>query len=211
MGDFIWTEDVLRWTRCAAAASEYYPRLASRIAAYLPPSASVLDAGCGAGQLSMALSPYVKRIVALDRSALALSGLAGCPGNVLPLEADAFAYEPENRFDALLLCYFAHPDEFMQLSRLCRGKAFLVCDAARSAAYEETLTRHNILFCKECFSLRLDQPLRSLEDARAYAARYGRPLAKRSENQEFPYRDSILREMALLRYSCGGRHEEALQ
>ena len=207
MGNFSWTEDSLRWMQDAAAYGDYYERLAGWIKAYLPASARVLEAGCGTGALSRALAPWVASVTALDVSALALEGLlSDRPANVHPVVADAFAYKPKLPFDALLLCYFARPSEFLRLSPLCRGTAILICDAGRSPAYEAALTAQGIPFDRSLFSLRLDQPLRSYEDAGAYATHYGRTdAAVRQDDPVFPYLYEITRNMALLCYPCGGQ------
>jgi len=206
MGNFSWTKDSLRWMRDAAAYGDYYERLAGWIKSYLPASSRVLDAGCGTGALSRALAPWADSVTALDTSAPALQGLmADRPPNVCPVVADAFSYKPARPFDVLLLCYFAHPDEFLRLSHLCQGAVILICDEERSAAYEAALTAHGIPFDKSLLSLRLDQPLRSYEEAKAYAAHYKRSeAARRQDDAAFPYLYEITRNMALLRYPCGG-------
>lgn len=196
----------MRWMCDAAGESGYFEALALKLAPYLDAEARVLELGCGTGALALALSPYVKSVTALDASALALSALKEYPANVLPVCADAFSYAPETPFDTMLLCYFSRPDELMQLSRLCHGQALLICDAQRSAAFELFLLDKGIAFEAERFSLPFDQPLRSREEARAYVAYYNRPMAAYTGDARFPYRDAINRNMALLRYDCGGLH-----
>ena len=195
----------MRWMQDAAACGDHYERLAGWIKDCLPASSRVLDAGCGTGALSRALAPWVESVTALDSSALALEALmADRPSNVYPVEADAFSFEPAQPFDVLLLCYFARPDEFLQLSYLCRGTVILICDEGRSPAYETALRASGIPFEKSLLSLRLDQPLRSHEDAEAYAAHYKRSAAaRRQDDTTFPYLYEITRNMARLCYASG--------
>lgn len=204
MGDFIWTEESLRWLHDAAEQSGYYEALAARLAPWLRPGDRVLELGCGTGALAVALSPHVQSVTALDSSARALSALTERPANVFPVCADAFSYVPDAPFDALLLCYFARPDEFIALSRLCRGTVLLLCDTRRSKAYRQALRTSGVPFAAERFSLAFDQPLRSEEAALAYAVHYGRPSARFTGDADFPYRDEITRDITLLRYPAGG-------
>lgn len=196
----------MRWMLDAADYGDYFERLAGWILARMPASPRVLDAGCGTGALGRALAPQVKSVTALDASALALAALmADHPANLSPVVADAFSYEPAQPFDVLLLCYFARADEFLRLTRLSRGTAILVCDDARSAAYEAALTARGVPFDRSRLSLRFDQPLRSRADALAYAAHYKRSTApRRQDDPTFPYLCEITRNMALLCYACGG-------
>ncbi len=61
-----WTPDTIRFLRDAAANSDYYQQIARRAAACFPRSARVCDAGCGLGELSLALLPYCRHVTAVD-------------------------------------------------------------------------------------------------------------------------------------------------
>ncbi|MDO4572455.1 MAG: methyltransferase domain-containing protein [Clostridia bacterium] len=206
MGDFLWTPDAVRWMRDAAAKSGYYQRLAGRILPYLPPQARLLDAGCGTGELARALAPHAACVTAMDVSAPALDALRDCPDNVRPLLADAFRHEPEEPYDALLLCYFARPGEFLKLSRLSRGPVCLVCDRKRRDDYARRLEAADLSWREERFRLRFDQPLRTREEALRYAAHYALPPGsiRRSGDAEFGYAIRKTRDIALMCYEAGG-------
>ena len=57
----IWTEESIAFLRDAAAMSDYYRVIAGKIAPHLPENAHVCDAGCGIGELSIALAPYCRQ------------------------------------------------------------------------------------------------------------------------------------------------------
>ena len=70
---FQWNAEKVRFMEDAAAWGDFHARLAAELAPYLPRDGHVCDAGCGTGHLALALSPYVKRVTAVDVSAQALA------------------------------------------------------------------------------------------------------------------------------------------
>ena len=70
-----WTEESIAFLRDAAAMNRYYETIAERIAPQLPENAHVCDAGCGIGELSLALKPYCRHVTAVDADALAIKTL----------------------------------------------------------------------------------------------------------------------------------------
>ena len=73
---FQWNEEKLRFMEDAAAWGDFHARLAATLAPYLPGDGHICDAGCGTGHLSLALSPYVRQVTAVDVSGEALALLA---------------------------------------------------------------------------------------------------------------------------------------
>ena len=67
---FEWNADKVRFMEDAAAWGDFHARLAAALAPYL--EGRICDAGCGTGHLSLALSPYVKQVTAVDVSASAI-------------------------------------------------------------------------------------------------------------------------------------------
>ena len=63
---FEWNADKVRFMEDAAAWGDFHARLAAALAPYL--GGRICDAGCGTGHLSLALSPYVKQVTAVDVS-----------------------------------------------------------------------------------------------------------------------------------------------
>jgi len=87
-----WLPETIAFYRTAAAHSDYYRHLAERISAHLPPNAHVCDAGCGLGELSLALLPFCGRVTAVDRAAAPMEDLrcraAGLSGHFTPEAAE---------------------------------------------------------------------------------------------------------------------------
>ena len=70
-----WTDESIAFLRDAAAMNRYYETVAERIAPQLPENAHICDAGCGIGELSLALKPYCHHVTAVDADALAIKTL----------------------------------------------------------------------------------------------------------------------------------------
>jgi len=111
---------------------------ASYVAAAVPAGADVLDLGCGAGRLAMALAARGHRVVGVDISPAMLAGVA-----VPVVAADAAAIRLRHRFGAVVLASYLvnHPT---------LGGAFLDTCAAHVAPegsvivqrYDEQWVRH---------------------------------------------------------------------
>ena len=92
-----WTPDILRFMEDADRLSPYFRDLARLAATQCPRGGRVLDAGCGMGQLSLALAKHAGHIDAVDRSEQAIAHLSEearrCGAtNVHPHCADMFAW-----------------------------------------------------------------------------------------------------------------------
>ena len=220
-----WSPDAIRFMQDAASHSKYHRRLAARIAPHLPPHASVCDAGCGLGDLSVALAPLCGHVTAVDRAPAPIAALRArkLPENMQVLCADIFTLE--QRFDAMVFCYFGRIEEILRLSsRLCRETVAVVkrCERVslfsmrptpsehRVAAEAEALLRERgIAFHSEPLTLELGQPFRSLDDAERFFALYDRSgtppdrdeIAERlqqTDDAQFPLYLPAIRRMELL-------------
>lgn len=92
-----WTPDILRFMEDADRLNPYFRDLARLAATQCPRGGRVLDAGCGMGQLSLALAKHAGHIDAVDRSEQAIAHLSEearrCGAtNVHPHCADMFAW-----------------------------------------------------------------------------------------------------------------------
>ncbi len=98
----------------------YYERMESsgddklKITKFLSDGDSVLDVGAGGGVLAdllLSLFPNM-HITALDQSDTAVERLNALtkkyPGRLSVVQADFFAFEPENPFDAVVFCSSLH-------------------------------------------------------------------------------------------------------
>ena len=70
-----WTPDIVRFMEDADRLSPYFGQLAAIAATHCPRGGRVLDAGCGMGQLSLALAGHAGHVDAVDRSADAIAHL----------------------------------------------------------------------------------------------------------------------------------------
>lgn len=193
-----WTTGTIRFMRDAAAHSTYYQDIARRAAAYFPPSARVCDAGCGLGELSLALLPYCAHVTAVDL----------CPGPIAdlcarltpeqrtrlePVCGDILTHPPARQYDAMIFCLFGSMEEILAIARTqCRGAVIAVkrdygfhrftaggrdLERYSADASEALLRRLGIPYQAERFETGLDQPFRSLEDAETFFRTYNPELS----------------------------------
>lgn len=220
-----WSPDAMRFMRDAASRSDYHKRLAAHIAPHLPPDADVCDAGCGMGDLALALAPHCKTVTAVDRASAPIEALRArpLPHNLRTSCTDIFTLE--QRFDAMVFCYFGRMQEILDVSaRLCRKTVVVVKRRERTRLFSvrPTPTEHRVAeqaeiflrergipFQSECLALELGQPFRSVEEAERFFALYNRadaPISRAEllrrlqlrDDAEFPYYLPALRQMVLL-------------
>lgn len=215
---FYWDEERVRFMEDAAAWGDFHARLAAALAAGLPPEGHICDAGCGTGHLSLALSPYVRQVTAVDVSQQALSLLAdNCrKRNVTNIDircGDIHSLPPTEPYDAMVFCFFGHMEEILAISAAqCRGTVLAVMrnDAAhrfsaaqpaiRHGGYprgREVLTARGIPFHAYEMELPMGQPFRSLADARRFFELY------RRDGDDTPITDEFLHQ----RLTATGRED----
>jgi SAM-dependent methyltransferase len=212
----IWTEESIAFLRDAAAMSDYYRVIAGKIAPHLPENAHVCDAGCGIGELSIALAPYCRHVTAVDADELAVKTLESHrPERVAARCGDIEALAPDKPYDAMVFCLFGRTEDALGIAgRQCRGKIFLVkrdyshhrFSAGKISLGEYTagntesvLRERGIPYTLERFSAEFGQPFRSIEEAERFFALYNRSesetLSAREiearltagPSEEFPY------------------------
>lgn len=190
-----WTETAIRYLNDAVRMNNWYETVASKIAPLLPPDGTVCDAGCGTGFLSLALSPYAKRVTAIDAEPLAVTSLAKrCLAsgidNIVPVIGDIDACPPKEPYDAMVFCYFGSTEDVLRLAKAqCRGRVFII--RRNYAAHRFTLKKtprtgvtaadetaffrsHRIPFTSETFTVEMGQPFRTIEDAVSFFRLYRR-------------------------------------
>ena len=110
--------------------------------------------------------------------------------NVTPLCTDVLAYTPPVPFDAMVFCFFGSMEEILAAARRqCRGTVLAVVrddvchrfsGAPRAPGCHSfdaacgVLDAHGIPYTAQRAALDFPQPLRTREDARRFAALYGR-------------------------------------
>lgn len=193
---FRWTDDMIRFMADAAGRTDFHQRLAAELLPWLHPDDAVCDAGCGLGYLSLALSPYVRNVTAVEREQRALAVLerelaARHIENVTPLCADVFTHRPDRPYDAMVFCFFGSMDEILSVAAAqCRGTVIAV--KRDQTDHRFTVTKqplggiHGVdAACRRLEELgipyelkrtafRFDQPFRSWEDARRFFEMYRR-------------------------------------
>ena len=105
----------------ASDYGNYYNELAAFLSGLLDASWTVCDAGCGIGQLSVALSPLVKKVVAIDRSVAATDYMknrisSAAVENVEVLAEDFDNLPAERRFDAMIFNYFGRMEQILDIA-----------------------------------------------------------------------------------------------
>ena len=123
-----WTEDMIRFMEDASAYGDYHRNLAEALLPFLTGTEHICDAGCGLGDLSIALSPVIPQITAVDIKAQAVECLREkCRlrgiGNISILEGDIRLLSPETPYDGMVFCFFGMSEEILEIGKQqCRGR-----------------------------------------------------------------------------------------
>lgn len=160
----------------ASKKSKFYYWIAERIAAYLPPTSRVFNAGGGLGDLAIWLSYHVEEVTVIENDPKAVAVFrARCPQNVVAILGDVHTYAPDKLYDSLVLYGIGGAEETLPVVReISRAKTFVLADRetpdgeADLRELTETLTNAEIPFSFEQFEQEHVQPFRSREDARSY-------------------------------------------
>lgn len=202
----IWNDDMIRFMRDASEYGTYHRALAQHLAPILDPGMHVCDAGCGLGYLSLALSPYVDRITAVEKNPDALAVLEqncrrrnidNITARCSPL-ADAAPVQP---YDAMIFCFFGGIDEILTaVETQCRGSAVIITRNYTTHRFSvgshptgsygygtasARLRELGIPFAEETLALEYGQPLRSLPEARRFYEVYSQDVDKTAITDEF--------------------------
>lgn len=176
MEEFVWTDAHIRWMSDASKKSKFYYWIAERIAAYLPPTARVFNAGGGLGDLAIWISYHVEQVTVIDNDPKAVAAFrARCPQNVIAILGDVLTYAPDKLYDALVLYDIGGAEQILPVVReLSRAKTFLLFP--RETAQQEAVIREltellkaaGVPFSYDAFEQEHIQPFQSREDAQAY-------------------------------------------
>lgn len=210
-----WTNESIAYLRDAAKVNDYYRVIAEKIAAHLPDGAHICDAGCGVGELSLALAALGFRVTAVDTSKAAIDSLRKrAPESVTALCGAVEEIPPQEKYDAMVFCLFGSAEQALSIAQeQCAGKVFLIkrdythhrfspgeLELGRYSASraENVLRARGIAFGSENLRLEFGQPFRSLYAAERFFSLYARgqerfrpeeipaKLEKR-DDAEFPY------------------------
>ena len=185
-----WKAAHIRYMRDASDYGDYHRRLAEKLLPHLPQGGHICDAGCGLGDLTLALSPYFRQITACDVSADALQELRRRvkQERIRLLCGDVRENPPQTPYDGMVFCLFGSPETVLQVaSAQCRGTVCVICREQRARHFSvdeqamhsddpdrwvRLLDRAGVPFYQERFSLSFGQPFRSREDAIHFFALY---------------------------------------
>ena len=185
-----WSKDTIRFMEDASVYGNYHKELTRILLPYLPTHGHVCDAGCGLGHLALELSNVCREVTAVDASADALRGLMTreLPHNLKAKHGDIFSMD--DRYDAMVFCYFGKATEILQLAESGRTDKILVvrrdCGAHSFSkttvlrkdhsinSLKQTLEEHGIPYVCRNISLELGQPFRSMDDALQFFQLYNK-------------------------------------
>ena len=182
----------------ASDYGSYFSELAAFLSGLLDPSWTVCDAGCGIGQLSIALSPLVKKVIAMDRSVAATDFLkkrissAGIR-NVEVLAEDFDNLPTERRFDAMIFNYFGRVEQILDIAaKHCLKRVIIIRKVYRNhrfsfGTYPIEQTVHpldGVNHTESEFSCEFGQPFRSIDDAVRFFELYSRDEDKSVINEK---------------------------
>lgn len=218
---YSWSQDSIRFRMDAAEYTKYDDAIIAQVLPYLTPNAHVCDAGCGLGYTSLALARQCARVTAIDTSREALSVLRqNIAVNQIPnidvVEGDLFSMMPEQKYDAMLFCFFGRLDETLRVAKAqCAGNVFMVKKnwqthrftpgetPLKRFTFQQTLLELEALQipCRaETFPIEMGQPFRSIEDAILFFETYRQEdddaelapervkhLLRKTDSDEFPY------------------------
>lgn len=189
----LWTGDMVRFMKDASEYGSYNRELAALLRPHLNPASHICDAGCGLGYLSLALAPFAGHITAVEINSAANAVLKeNCEKlgvtNITPRLGAIAECTPEEKYDAMVFCFFGGIDEILEISRQqCKGDVFVITrnysthrfsvgqyntgSYGRSTS-QKKLDELGIAYTRQLLDLEFGQPFRSLEDARQFYESY---------------------------------------
>lgn len=201
-----WYDDMIRFMRHASEYGSYNQVLLKKMLPYLTPELHICDAGSGLGYLSLALSPHVQAVTAVEKHPDAAGVLEeNCLhkgiANVRSCCEDMQQHFPEDPYDAMVFCFFGRPEEILQLAKkLCRGRVFVFTRNYRNHRFSAgthasgwdgfpelaaLLRDHGIEAHSETFRVEYGQPFRSWQDARRFFEIYSKDSDKSVITEDF--------------------------
>lgn len=202
----LWHQDMIRFMMDASEYGTYNQELVRRMVPHLNKDVHICDAGCGLGYLSLALAPHVGRVTSVEIHPDPVAVLEeNCRRfgihNVTARCADALTAVPEEKYDAMVFCFFGGIHEILDMARKqCSGTVFVATrnyknhrfsvGTHRTGSYgyessRELLVRKGIPFEEELFSLEFGQPFRNMESVRKFFEEYSQDADRTTITDEF--------------------------
>lgn len=190
-----WTPDMIRFMIDASAYGDYHKHLAEMIFPYFSGAEHICDAGCGLGDLSLALSGRISRITGIDlnprpiailRDHCVMKGIT----NIRAIEGDIRLNPPQIPYDGMIFCFFGRSEEILDIAlQQCRGTVAVIkknysvhrFSVGKYPTGPDGYTRMHALlserripFESRTVSLEFGQPFRCFEDVRTFFNCYSR-------------------------------------
>lgn len=194
-----WYEDMIRFMKDASEYGNYNQILLQKMRPFLMPDMHICDAGSGLGYLSLAMAPHVRQVTAVERHPQAAAVLEeNCLRsgifNVHSRCGDVEHLPPENKYDAMVFCFFGQTQQILRLARQqCRGRVFVFTRNYRNhrfsagthtadwegfPEFQAFLTELGIPYESEAFRAEYGQPFRDWNDARRFFELYSKDSDK---------------------------------
>ena len=201
-----WYSDMIRFMEDASEYGNYYEQLVQKMLPHLSRDAHICDAGSGIGYLSLALSPYVRQVTAVEKHLDAAAVLVrNCSSrkitNVISRCGSIDETAPTEPYNAMVFCFFGGSRQILNLAKQqCSGDVFV---------FTRNYTRHRfsagnlpsgwegypelralleawkIPFRQETFSLEFGQPFRNPSDAKLFFQLYSKDPDKSLLTDDF--------------------------
>ena len=189
---FQWTDESIDWWKRAVPYSDYYKILIRIFREYLSRDETIFDIGCGLGNVSLELSPFVRRIKGFDINERVLNEFKkeiqrrGIDN--ISVSSEKWEKFKEPKCDTVIACSFGimknDLNSFLKIARkqvlvvrgrkedpgmpvLPQGKEY------RAGEEEKYLQEQKIPYYKRIVYAEFGQPLRSREEAVEFVRFYG--------------------------------------
>ncbi len=223
-----WNDQSIKWFENASEYTGYNRKLAEMLKKYIPFGSSLCDIGCGAGLLDFEMADHCSRITCVDVSPEAIAAVQSGAllrgiSNMDTVCADCSTLE--SSWDTVTALFFGGSQFYEKYFRLAKQQFIILVHKTRKgkfgpeghqvvkcsdiASVSEYLDGLGVRYTLESVSLEYGQPLADMDEARAFARAYSRPmsdevlekyLADRMENtghEKWPYYLPNLKEFGI--------------
>lgn len=191
-----WSNQSLKWFENASEYTGYNKLLAEKLKQYIPRGGSLCDIGCGAGLFGYEMADYCSSITCVDISPEAIAWIkdgaaARGIGNIRAVCADAATLD--GTWDTLTALFFGGSRFVEAYFPLVRERLIVLTNAQRKgnfgpegrqlikcsgiASTKEYLEGLGLKYTHEYAALEYGQPLSDMDEARAFARAYSRPMS----------------------------------
>jgi len=190
-----WHEDMIRFMTDASEYGNYYQKLTQTMLPWLTPDMHICDAGSGLGYLSLALSPHVRQVTAVEKHPDAAAVLTdNCRKydirNVRSRCGSIDDIFPQEKYDAMVFCFFGGIRHTLELAKKqCRGDIFVFTRNYKNhrfsagslptgwdgySEFRTLLEDFRIPFRQQLLTPEFGQPFRNLRDAHRFYELYSK-------------------------------------